>query len=434
MDARTIIAKIRDRSAPSRAELVWFSQGLATGAVTDAQAGAFAMAVVLNGLGEAGRIALTEGMRDSGDIMTWDLPGPVVDKHSTGGVGDTVSLLLAPALAACDVFVPMVSGRGLGHTGGTLDKLDAIDGYRSEVGASTFRRVVKETGACIAGATGKIAPADKRLYLIRDVTSTVESVDLITASILSKKLSAGLDALVMDVKCGSGAFMKTHADARALAQALVSTGNGAGCKTCALITDMSQPLAPVAGNALEVAEVLHCLRGEGNADRMVDVTCDLGGALLASIGAAPTEVEGRDWIRAAIDRGFAAERFGKMVAAMGGPSDIIENGLARLPEASVVVEVTAGMAGVIQRIDTEALGQIVVHLGGGRLREDDKLDLSVGLSDLLGVGDEVEAQSPLARIHASTEDAADAAAAALRAAYGIGEDADAPPLVLERIG
>jgi thymidine phosphorylase len=429
-----IILKKRRGEGLTRAEINSFIKGLTKGDVTDAQAAALAMAICFQGMEDDERVALTLAMRDSGHVMRWDMPGPVVDKHSTGGVGDNVSLMLAPALAACGVFVPMISGRGLGHTGGTLDKLNAIPGYDAAPDPTRLTQVVRDVGCAIIGQTADLAPADKRLYAIRDVTGTVESVDLITASILSKKLSAGLDALVLDVKCGSGAFMKTHDDARALAQALVSTGNGAGCKTCALITDMSQPLAPVAGNALEVAEVLHCLRGEGNADRMVDVTCDLGGALLASIGAASTEIEGRDWIRAAIDRGFAAERFGKMVAAMGGPSDIIENGLARLPEASVVVEVTAGMTGVVQRIDTEALGQIVVHLGGGRLREGDKLDLSVGLSDLLGVGDEVEAQSPLARIHASSETAADAAAAALRAAYVIGEDGDAPPLVLERIG
>ncbi|MBO6791664.1 MAG: thymidine phosphorylase [Dinoroseobacter sp.] len=434
MDARTIIAKIRDNETPTNEELFWFANGLASGDVTDAQAGAFAMSVVLNGLGDAGRVALTKGMRDSGDIMHWDLDQPVVDKHSTGGVGDTVSLLLAPALAACDVYVPMVSGRGLGHTGGTLDKLDAIDGYRSEVNAATFRKVVKDTGACIAGATGKIAPADKRLYLVRDVTSTVESVDLITASILSKKLSAGLEALVMDVKCGSGAFMKTPEDARTLAKALVETGNGAGCKTCALITDMSQPLAPVAGNALEVAEVLRCLRGEGTAQRMVEVTCDLGGALLALIGVAKDEAEGRSKIAETLAAGHAAERFGRMVSAMGGPSDVIENGLARLPEAPVVVEVLAGTAGVVQSIDTEALGEIVVHLGGGRLREDDKLDLSVGLTDLQGIGASLDALTPLARIHAATEDAADAAVETLRGAYQIGDSFTSSPLVLERIG
>lgn len=429
-DARAIIAKVRDGVPPSRDELRWFTAGLADKTVTDAQAGAFAMAVVLRGLGEAGRVALTEGMRDSGDILRWDLGGPVVDKHSTGGVGDAVSLILAPMLAACGVFVPMISGRGLGHTGGTLDKLDAIDGYRSEVSPTRFRKVVAEAGLCIAGATGRIAPADKRLYLVRDVTATVESVDLITASILSKKLSAGLEALVMDVKCGSGAFMKTADDARDLAQALVATGNGAGCKTSALISDMSQPLAPVAGNALEIAAVLRVLRGMGGADRMVDLSCALGAAVLAQIGVPDGEAR----LRAALDSGAAAERFGKMVAAMGGPADVIENGLARLPEAPVVVEVMAAGKGQIAQIDTEALGQAVVHLGGGRLRETDKLDLAVGLTDLAGIGAKVDRKTPIARVHAASEDAAALAATAVQAAYQVAETVDAPPLILERIG
>jgi thymidine phosphorylase len=434
MDARAVIAAVRDGRVPDAAALRWFAAGLASGVVTDAQAGAFAMAVVLKGLGEAGRVALTEGMRDSGDILRWDLPGPVADKHSTGGVGDTVSLLLAPALAACGVFVPMVSGRGLGHTGGTLDKLDALDGYRTEVSAAQFSRVVAETGCAIAGATGNIAPADKRLYLVRDVTSTVESVDLITASILSKKLAAGLEALVMDVKCGSGAFMATREDARALAEALVATGTGAGCATLALITDMDQPLAPVAGNALEVAEVLRVLRGDVRGGRLRAATEALGGALLARLGLAADEAAGQAQIAATLDDGRAAERFGRMVAAMGGAADVIENGLSRLPEAPVVVEVTAREAGAVARIDTRALGEAVVHLGGGRLREDDRLDLSVGLSDLLGLGATVARGDPLARIHAATEEAAEAARAAVAGAYTLGETAAAPDLVLERIG
>ncbi len=433
-DARAIIAKLRVGETPTKPELLWFTQGLADNTVTDAQAGAFAMAVVLNGLGEAGRVALTEGMRDSGDILDWDLPGPVVDKHSTGGVGDCVSLILAPALAACGVFVPMISGRGLGHTGGTLDKLDAIEGYRSEQPADMFAKVVRDTGVCIAGATRRIAPADKRLYLIRDVTATVESVDLITASILSKKLSAGLDALVMDVKCGSGAFMKTAEDAAELAAALVSTGNGAGCATSALISDMSQPLAPVAGNALEIAAVLRVLRGDGGADRLVDLSCALGGALLGRVGIAKDADDGAAKIRAALDNGAAADRFGAMVAASGGPRDVIENGLARLPEAPVVVEVMAAKKGHVTQIQTEALGQAVVHMGGGRLREDDKLDLSVGLTDLVGLGAQVDPKTPIARIHAATTDAADQAAKAVRAAYVMGDAMQPPPLILERIG
>ncbi|MEP1253734.1 MAG: thymidine phosphorylase, partial [Alphaproteobacteria bacterium] len=256
MDARAIIAKLRRGTEPDRDELTWFAAGLADGSVSDAQAGAFAMGVCLRGLGEEGRVALTLAMRNSGDTLRWDLPGPVLDKHSTGGVGDCVSLVLAPALAACGAYVPMISGRGLGHTGGTLDKMEAIPGLRTGLDEARFRQVVDVAGCAIVSATADIAPADKRLYAVRDVTATVESLDLITASILSKKLAAGLQGLVLDVKVGSGAFMKTPDDARDLAEALVTTANMAGCPTSAIISDMNQPLAPSLGNALEVADVM----------------------------------------------------------------------------------------------------------------------------------------------------------------------------------
>ena len=261
MDARAIIASLRDGGGASREALEWFAQGLADGNVSDAQAGAFAMAVVLRGLDARGRADLTLAMRDSGDTLRWALDGPVIDKHSTGGVGDCVSLVLAPALAACGAFVPMISGRGLGHTGGTLDKLEAIPGLRTGLSEAELRRVVGLSGCAIAGATDRIAPADRRLYAVRDVTATVESLDLITASILSKKLAAGLDGLVLDVKAGSGAFMKDVDQARALANALVETGNAAGCPTSAVISDMSQPLAPSLGNGLEIDAAMRALIG-----------------------------------------------------------------------------------------------------------------------------------------------------------------------------
>jgi thymidine phosphorylase len=277
MDARAIIAGLRRGETPGPEALRWFAAGLADGRVTDAQAGAFAMAVCLRGLGEEGRVALTLGMRDSGDVLKWAMPGPVLDKHSTGGVGDCVSLLLAPALAACGVYVPMVSGRGLGHTGGTLDKLEAIPGLSVSVTEKTLRDVVAKVGCAIVSATGQIAPADKRLYAIRDVTGTVESIDLITASILSKKLRAGLQGLVLDVKSGSGAFMKTDAEAEALARALVSTARGAGCPAAAFVTDMDQPLAPCLGNALEVAVSMEVMSGNRlAAPRLHDLTVALG--------------------------------------------------------------------------------------------------------------------------------------------------------------
>ncbi|MBE0553160.1 MAG: thymidine phosphorylase, partial [Rhodobacteraceae bacterium] len=292
MDARAIIAKIRDGTAPTADELRWFAAGLAGGAVSDAQAGAFAMAVLLKGLGEGGRVALTRAMRDSGDVLHWDLPGPVVDKHSTGGIGDCVSLLLAPALAACGAYVPMISGRGLGHTGGTLDKLEAIPGFRTGFTEAQLRDQIGRVRCAIVSASDRIAPADKRLYAIRDVSGTVESIDLITASILSKKLAAGLEALVLDVKCGSGAFMKSQADAEALARALVRTAQGAGCMTSALVTDMTQPLATAAGNALEVIETMETLTGTSVNPALWDITCALGGEALALGGLAADPEDG----------------------------------------------------------------------------------------------------------------------------------------------
>jgi len=435
MDARSILSRKRDGEALSAAELRWFARGLASGAVTDAQAGAFAMAVLLNGMEAAERVALTLAMRDSGRVQRWALPGPVLDKHSTGGIGDNVSLMLAPALAACGAFVPMISGRGLGHTGGTLDKLDAIPGYRSEVPVEEMRAVVEAVGCAIVGAGADIAPADKRLYAIRDVTGTVESIDLICASILSKKLAAGLEGLVLDVKIGSGAFLPEPEAGAALAEALVSVAGGAGCRTVALTTDMNEPLASCAGNALELANAVAFLRGESVDGRLRDVTLALGGALLESGGLAEGAAEGREMIAAVFENGAAAERFARMVAALGGPADLLERPGAHLPSAPVVAEATAPRAGFVTGIDTRALGLAVVALGGGRHRQGDAVDPRVGLSDLAGRGARLEAGDPLARVHAADAAAAEAAQAALRAAYRIGDTAPAEnPLILQRFG
>nr|WP_227419955.1 thymidine phosphorylase [Roseitranquillus sediminis] len=406
----------------------WFAAGLADGSVTDAQAGAFAMAVRLKGLDPAERAALTAAMRDTGHVLAWDLPGPVVDKHSTGGIGDCVSLVLAPALAACGVYVPMVSGRGLGHTGGTLDKLEAIPGLGVELDEAAFRRIVEETGAAIVAASPEIAPADRRLYAIRDVTGTVESVDLITASILSKKLAAGLEALILDVKAGSGAFLPDLDDARALATSLVETANAAGCRTAALVTAMDRPLAPCAGNALEVAASMEALEGAPGALR--DLTVALGGALLDLVGIAGGE--GR--IAASIDDGSAMDRFARMVRAQGGPADFASTWRRDLPAAPVIRDVPAPSAGTVVAIDGRALGMAVVHLGGGRLRGGETLDLSVGLDRIARLGDRLSEGDPLARIHAPDEAAADRAAEAVREAIRLGETAAPMPLVIERIG
>ncbi len=435
MNARSIIARIRDGEKPSAEELRWFAAGLASGEVTDAQAGAFAMAVLLKGLGPEGRVALTRGMKESGITLDWDLSGPVIDKHSTGGIGDATSLLLAPALAACGAFVPMISGRGLGHTGGTLDKLEAIPGYTTQVSVERLRSLVEDIGCAIVGASAEIAPADRRLYAIRDVTGTVESIDLITASILSKKLAAGLEALVLDVKVGSGAFLAGMEEAQALAEALVSTAQGAGCMTRALITDMDEPLIAAAGNALEVIEVMETLTGTAVTTKLWDLTVALGGEALALGGLAADAADGEGRIARALESGQAAETFAEMVAALGGPMDFVERWPDRLPSAPVVLEVAPLEEGVVTAIDTRAIGEVVVGLGGGRRREGDKVNPSVGLSEIAAVGEDVGPDMPFARIHAGTAEAAEAAAQALRAAFRIGPEA--PPerdLILGRIG
>ncbi|MEX5730012.1 thymidine phosphorylase [Rhodovulum iodosum] len=434
MDARGIVARVRDGETLGEDELRWFAGGLADGTVTDAQAGAFAMAVLLNGFDTSERVGLTRAMRDSGKVLNWHLPGPVLDKHSTGGVGDCVSLVLAPALAACGAFVPMISGRGLGHTGGTLDKLESIPGYRGEVGIAQLKSITAQIGCAIVGASADIAPADKRLYAVRDVSGTVESIDLITASILSKKLAAGLEALVLDVKVGSGAFMKTMDDAEALAEALVSTAQGAGCMTTALITDMNQPLVASCGNALEVIEVMETLTGTGVTPALWDITCALGGEALALGGLAADAGDGAGRIARALESGDAAARFAEMVAELGGPLDFVERWPDRLPSAKVVYEVPARDAGIVQAIDGEALGLAVVALGGGRRREGDKINPSVGLSEIAGLGEGVNPDLPLALIHAASVEEAEAVEAQVRAAFTIGEtQPEIPPLVQRRL-
>lgn len=432
MDARAIIAKVRQAQTPNRDELDWFAKGLATGAVSDAQAGAFAMAVCLNGLSEGGRVALTAAMRDSGHVMTWQLDKPVIDKHSTGGVGDCVSLILAPMLAACDVAVPMISGRGLGHTGGTLDKLEAIPGVSTAVTEARLRKIVGQVGCAIVSATNNIAPADKRLYAVRDVTGTVESIELITASILSKKLAAGLEALVLDVKVGSGAFMKTTEAARALAQSLVDAANGAGCKTSALISDMDQPLAPSLGNALEVATCMQVLSGQSNAaPRLTELAIALGETLLVQTGM-KAEIARRK-LEKSLSSGAAMSRFAQMVAALGGPPDMAEDWPTHLSKAPVVGEVLARESGHISAIDGEALGLTVVALGGGRRVESDRIDPSVGLSEVATLGQKITKGEPLAVIHAADEDRAEAAAQRVLKAMVIGDAPASATLIRERI-
>ncbi|MEK6216905.1 MAG: thymidine phosphorylase [Boseongicola sp.] len=433
MDARSIISKVRDEEEPGQAELSWFAAGLASGVVTDAQAGAFAMAVCLNGLSEDARVALTLAMRDSGDVLKWDLPGPAIDKHSTGGIGDCVSLLLAPMLAACGAYVPMISGRGLGHTGGTLDKLEAIPGLSTDVDEAKFRRITRDVGCAIVSAASDMAPADRRLYAVRDVTSTVENIDLITASILSKKLAAGLQSLILDVKVGSGAFMENLDDARALASSLVRTSNGAGCRTAALITDMNQPLAPAAGNALEIAVTMEALTLPKNS-RLIEVTLALGAELLVLSGLEAEPAVAAEKLRDALTGGRAAETFDQMVAALGGPSEFSKGWRQRLPEANVIRDIEATEAGVVTAIDGHEIGMAVVHMGGGRLKGGERIDPSVGYSDLTSLGQKVDKGQTLARLHAATEPAAQAAEKAILKAITIGVEFESGPLILERVG
>lgn len=433
MDARRIIATVRDGGTPSREALAWFARGLADGGVSDAQAGAFAMAALLKGLSEEGRVGLTLAMRDSGQRLTWDLPGPALDKHSTGGIGDCVSLVLAPALAACGAYVPMISGRGLGHTGGTLDKLESIPGVTTVLDEARFRAVVEKAGCAILAATARIAPADRRLYAVRDVSATVESLDLITASILSKKLAAGLDGLVLDVKTGTGAFMKSEDDARALAQALVATANAAGCPTSAVLTDMNQPLVPSLGNALEVAEAMRVLTGAA-AGPLAEISAVLGGVVLAGAGLQPDVEAGAEAIGRAIASGAAAEAFGRMIAGQGGPIGFVEDWARFLPEATVIREVPAPAAGYVGAFAGEALGLTVVELGGGRQVESDTVDPAVGLSDIVPMGGWVEKGQPLARVHAARTGTADRAVKAVQAAVTLSDTRpEVPRLIRERI-
>ena len=434
MDARAILSALRRGEVLQPAQLRWFANALGKGDVSDAQAGAFAMGICRAPLDNAGRVALTEAMRDSGEVLRWALPGPVVDKHSTGGVGDCVSLALAPALAACGAYVPMISGRGLGHTGGTLDKLESIPGYRVDVSMDRLRQVTRDVGCAIVGASADLAPADRLLYGVRDVTGTVESIDLITASILSKKLAEGPQALVLDVKVGSGAFMPDRASAEVLARALVETAAGAGCPARAVLTDMSQPLVTAAGNALEVCEVMETLTGTGVTHALWELTCVLGGAALHMAGLTVTPEQGADEISEALATGAAAETFGRMVAELGGPRDFVERWRDRLPGAQVLRPAYASRAGFISRVDARALGEVVVHLGGGRLRGGDKINPGVGLSQIAGLGEEVDQDRPLALIHAKSEADADRAEDALQAAFSVGDMALNPPeLVLGQV-
>jgi thymidine phosphorylase len=429
-----IIRRKREGARLDRDEIAFMVAGLTDASVSEGQIAAFAMAIFFNGMAREETIALTEAMRDSGTVLDWsDLPGPALDKHSTGGIGDNVSLMLAPIVAACGACVPMISGRGLGHTGGTLDKLDAIPGYVSVPDVARFRRTVRDVGCAIIGQTADLAPADGRLYAIRDVTATVESIPLITASILSKKLAAGLSGLVLDVKTGNGAFMQSLDDARALAKSLVEVANGAGLKTSALITDMNEPLASAAGNAVEVMNAVDFLTGKDADLRLYRATTALAAELLV-LGGLADEPGAARMIEQALDSGRAAEKFAAMVAALGGPADFVERPEKYLSAAPVVRPVPAAAAGMVTGIDTRAVGLAVVELGGGRRRASDAIDPSVGFTKLAPLAAMVDAERPLAMVHARSEDEGDRASASLRAAYAVGEELPLRRTIYERVG
>ncbi len=434
MSVRELLATLRRGEVPAPEAVAGFAAGLARGGVSDAQAGAFAMAVCTGpGLGTAGRVALTRAMTEGGERLSWGAGAPVLDKHSTGGVGDPVSLVLAPALAALGARVPMLSGRGLGHTGGTLDKLEAVPGLSVEMDAERLRAQVARTGCAIVAAPGDIAPADRRLYAIRDVTGTVDQIDLITASILSKKLAAGVAGLVLDVKAGRGAFMADAAAARALARALVDTARGAGCRAAALVTAMDEPLAPACGNALEVAEAVATLRGTARDGRLRGVVVALGAELLALGGLVAEAAAGRARMEGILDDGGAAARFAAMIAAQGGPADLIDRPGRHLPSAPVIRDVAARRAGTIAAIDGAALGRAVVALGGGRQREGAAIDPAVGLDRIARTGARLERGDPICRLHAASPEQADAAEARVREAVAFGAAPPEAPLVLERV-
>lgn len=434
-----LLRQLRDGLPLPAGALRGFVQGIADGRVGDAQVGAFAMAVRLRGLPPADTAVLTLAMRDSGACLDWGdagLDGPLLDKHSTGGIGDLASLTLGPMVAACGGYLPMLSGRGLGHTGGTLDKLEAIAGYRSQVDLPTLRAVVREAGIAIVAAGGDLAPADRRLYAIRDVTATVDSIALITASILSKKLAAGTRSLVLDVKCGSGATMDSPEQSQALARSLVDVSCAAGLPCMALLTDMQQPLTDSVGNALELREALAYLRGEETPPRLHALCLALGSEMLRMGGLAGSDADARRQLLAARDSGRAFERFAKMVHALGGRAGALEAGGGVAGAAPLVEPVFAAMPGRVAAIDARALGMAVVALGGGRSDPGDAIDPRVGLTEVAEIGAGVAAGQPLALVHAASREALAAAQQRVRAAFRLvdpGMQVAAPELLLGRV-
>jgi len=401
-----------------------FVNGLVDGSFSDSQVGAMAMAIFQKGMSVDEKVTLTKAMMNSGDVLSWDgYDAPIVDKHSTGGVGDKVSFMLAAIVSACGAFVPMIAGRGLGHTGGTADKLESIAGFNVEPTIGEFKRIVKEVGVAIISQTDNLAPADKRLYGIRDVTATVESIPLITASILSKKIAAGLDTLVMDVKVGNGAMMSSLEDAKELADSISSVANGAGVKTQAIITDMNQVLGTSAGNAIEMYETAKYLTGKQREPRLHQVVKTLASAMLVNTDLATDEQDAYLKIDKVLHSGKAAEIFERMIAALGGPKDFVENPWGSMNKAAVIMEVKASQHGYLAQMNTRDVGMSVVSLGGGRTAPGQKVDHTVGFDRILPLGVQVNSGEVIARVHARDENSALLAAQQFNQAITYSEEA-----------
>ncbi len=418
-----IIRKKRDHQTLTNEEINFFIKGVTDGSIVDAQTSALTMAILLNGMNVEETTALTLSMRDSGDVLNWDdIDGPIVDKHSSGGVGDKVSLMLAPMIAACGGYVPMISGRGLGHTGGTLDKFDSIPGYQTSPDNKLFKETVKNIGCSIIGQTGNLAPADKKIYALRDVCGTVESIELITASILSKKLAAGLDTLIMDLKCGNGAFMSNLDDARKLAQSIVNVANHAGTKTKAVLTDMNQVLGHSVGNAVEIQEAVEYLKGNNVDSRLHQITLELCGEILINSNLAQTLDEAKKKLQKSLDSGSALEKFAQMISALGGPKNFCDNPEKYLPHATIIKPVYSSKKGYVSGMQTREIGLSVIELKGGRITPEQKLDYATGYTEFCQIGDYVDNNKPLAVIHAQTENDWQNAAEKLKKLISISEE------------